>query len=228
MAFAQLTYRESLRDIDACLGAIGAPLLTLRSCSSALRSSAMPTTRPASLMCAICMHWTQRPSISVWRCFSGPGSASIRPLSSGPPATGLRRWGDSKCTRCSICMARSPPSFTSPTARCMTSTCSTKSPSKPVPSTSGLPSNRSSLLGWLMNRGYIDFECLYRFTLSSAFFVVRTKTNVLLQRRYSRPVDWTTGLRRDHTVILTSRSSATAYPDALRRVTYCIRRLASV
>jgi len=74
---------------------------------------------------------------------------------------------------------------------------------------------------YVMDRGYIDFERLYRFTLESAFFVVRTKTNVLLQRRYSRPVDKTTGLRSDHTVILTSRSSATAYPDPLRRVTYC-------
>jgi IS4 transposase len=57
--------------------------------------------------------------------------------------------------------------------------------------------------------------------LSSAFFVVRTKTNVLLEWRYSRPADKTSGLRSDHMVILTSRSSATAYPDALRSVTYC-------
>ncbi len=74
---------------------------------------------------------------------------------------------------------------------------------------------------YAMDRAYIDFERLYRFTLESAFFVVRTKTNVLLQRRYSRPVDKTTGLRSDHTVILTSHASATAYPDPLRRVTYC-------
>jgi hypothetical protein len=74
---------------------------------------------------------------------------------------------------------------------------------------------------YVMDRGYIDFKRLYRFTLESAFFVVRTKTNVLLQRRYSRPVDQATGLRSDHTVILTSYGSATAYPDALRRVTYC-------
>jgi len=71
-----------------------------------------------------------------------------------------------------------------------------------------------------MDRGYIDFERLYRFTLESAFFVARAKTNVLLQRRNSRPVDKTTGLRSDHTVILTSDASATAYPDPLRRVTY--------
>src|SRR5229473_3052795 len=42
---------------------------------------------------------------------------------------------------------------------------------------------------YVMDRGYIDFQRLFVFTLSSAFFVVRTKSNVLLQRRYSHPVD---------------------------------------
>jgi hypothetical protein len=72
----------------------------------------------------------------------------------------------------------------------------------------------------VMDRGYIDFERLYVFTLSSAFFVVRTKQNVVLQRRYSRPVDKSVGLRSDHTVILTAIESIKAYPDALRRVRY--------
>ena len=73
---------------------------------------------------------------------------------------------------------------------------------------------------YVMDRGYIDFERLYVFTLCSAFFVTRTKENVLLQRRYSHPVDRTTGVRSDHTVILTAFDSAKAYPDALRRVSY--------
>jgi IS4 transposase len=71
-----------------------------------------------------------------------------------------------------------------------------------------------------MDRGYIDFERLFIFTLCSAFFVVRSKENVLLERRYSRPVDKATGLRSDHTVILTAIDSAKVYPDPLRRVTY--------
>ena len=50
---------------------------------------------------------------------------------------------------------------------------------------------------YVMDRGYIDFERLYRFVLESAFFVVRTKSNVLLQRRYSHPVDKTTGVRSE-------------------------------
>src|SRR5208282_1679275 len=73
---------------------------------------------------------------------------------------------------------------------------------------------------YVMDRGYIDFARLFVFTLCSAFFVVRTKENVLLQRRYSHPVDKTTGVRSDHTVILSSFESACGYPDAFRRVTY--------
>jgi hypothetical protein len=48
----------------------------------------------------------------------------------------------------------------------------------------------------------------------------RTKANVLIQRRYSRPVDRSTGERSDQIVILTSFESASAYPDTLRRVSY--------
>jgi hypothetical protein len=73
---------------------------------------------------------------------------------------------------------------------------------------------------YVMDRGYIDFERLYVFTLCAAFFVVRTKKNVLLRRRYSREVDKSTGVSSDHTVILTSTKSARVYPDVLRRVTY--------
>jgi hypothetical protein len=73
---------------------------------------------------------------------------------------------------------------------------------------------------YVMDRGYVDFGRLYVFTLSAAFFVVRTKSNVILQRRYSHPVDRTTGVRSDHTVILTAIGSAQVYPDALRRVSY--------
>src|SRR5438477_9038253 len=73
---------------------------------------------------------------------------------------------------------------------------------------------------YVMDRAYVDFERLFFLTLSSAFFVVRTKTNVLLQRRYSHKIDKSAGVRSDHTVILTSFESASVYPDALRRVTY--------
>jgi hypothetical protein len=73
---------------------------------------------------------------------------------------------------------------------------------------------------YVMDRGYVDFERLYVFTLSAAFFVVRTKSNILLQRRYSHSVDKATGVRSDHTVILTAIDSVKVYPDALRRISY--------
>jgi len=73
---------------------------------------------------------------------------------------------------------------------------------------------------YVMDRGYVDFERLYTFPLSAAFLVVRTKSNVVLQRRYSHLVDQRTGVRSDHTVILTAIDSAKAYPEQLRRVSY--------
>src|ERR1039457_3758529 len=73
---------------------------------------------------------------------------------------------------------------------------------------------------YVFDRGYLDFARLYRFTLSAAFFVTRTKENVVLQRRYSHPVDKSTGVRSDQTVVLTTSESARAYPDALRRISY--------
>jgi hypothetical protein len=73
---------------------------------------------------------------------------------------------------------------------------------------------------YVMDRAYIDFQRLFVFTLSSAFFVVRTKSNLLLERRYSRAVDKNAGVLSDQTVVLSSVASATAYPDPLRKVSY--------
>lgn len=73
---------------------------------------------------------------------------------------------------------------------------------------------------YVMDRGYLDFERLYRFVLVGAFFVTRTKAGVLLNRLKSRPVDRTTGIRSDHIVWLRSDQSAAHYPERLRRVTY--------
>lgn len=73
---------------------------------------------------------------------------------------------------------------------------------------------------YVMDRGYVDFARLYRFTLAAAFFVTRTKAGIQFNRLESRPVDCTTGLRSDHIVWLTTATSATHYPERLRRVSY--------
>jgi hypothetical protein len=73
---------------------------------------------------------------------------------------------------------------------------------------------------YVMDRAYVDFKRLYAFHRSGAFFVTRTKRGVLLRRRYSHPVDAGTGVRSDHTVVLASAASRKHYPDPLRRIHY--------
>jgi Domain of unknown function (DUF4372)/Transposase DDE domain len=73
---------------------------------------------------------------------------------------------------------------------------------------------------YVMDRGYLDFRRLYCFVLSSAFFVTRTKTGVKLNRLESRPVTPNTGVRSDHIVWLSNPTSVAHYPDRLRRVSY--------
>ena len=71
---------------------------------------------------------------------------------------------------------------------------------------------------YIADRGYLDFARLYRLHLSGAFFVTRAKKNSRFQRRYSRPVDKSTGLRFDQTVVLRGFYSRREYPEALRRI----------
>jgi hypothetical protein len=73
---------------------------------------------------------------------------------------------------------------------------------------------------YVMDRAYVDFARLHVFHRGGAFFVTRTKRGVLFRRRYSRPIDTTTGLRSDHTVVLAAAASRKHYPDPLRRIHY--------
>jgi len=73
---------------------------------------------------------------------------------------------------------------------------------------------------YVMDRAYVDFERLHVFNRSGAFFVTRTKRGVLLRRRYSHPIDASTGVRSDHTIVLASAASRKHYPDPLRRIHY--------
>ena len=73
---------------------------------------------------------------------------------------------------------------------------------------------------YVMDRAYVDFARLHVFHRSGAFFVTRNKKGILLRRRYSRPVDTGTGLRSDHTVVLAAVASRRKYPDPLRRVRF--------
>jgi IS4 transposase len=73
---------------------------------------------------------------------------------------------------------------------------------------------------YVMDRGYIDFRRLRRFTTAGAFFVTRAKRNLHCTVRDKRPVDRTIGLRSDHTIVVEGIKTATLYPEPLRRVAF--------
>jgi hypothetical protein len=73
---------------------------------------------------------------------------------------------------------------------------------------------------YIMDRGYTDFSRLHAVTQASAFFVIRAKSNLKCRRLYSHPVDKSTGVVCDQSILLTVAKSASDYPDKLRRVRY--------
>ena len=73
---------------------------------------------------------------------------------------------------------------------------------------------------YVIDRAYIDFGRLLRFTRNLAFFVVRAKRNLVYNRRAYRPVDKSTGLRCDQTIILKGLNTSQGYPHPLRRISY--------
>ena len=73
---------------------------------------------------------------------------------------------------------------------------------------------------YVMDRAYLDFTRLYKIQKASAYFVTRAKNNFQHRRRYSRPVDKTTGLRCDQTVVLTTYYPSKRYPEPLRRIAF--------
>jgi len=73
---------------------------------------------------------------------------------------------------------------------------------------------------YIMDRGYLDFERLHKFTQFAAFFVTRAKSNLQFRRLYSHPVDKRTGLKCDQTIVLTGFYTYKGYPEKLRRIKY--------
>ena len=71
---------------------------------------------------------------------------------------------------------------------------------------------------YIMDRGYLDFARLYTLHLFQAYFVIRARSNLQFRRIYSHPVDQATGLRSDQTIALTGINSSRFYPERLRRV----------
>jgi hypothetical protein len=219
MAFAQLTYRESLRDIEACLRAMGAKRYHLGFRGKVARSTLADANE-----------------LRDWRIFADFAHVLIdiaRPLyaadSIGIDLDQSLYALDS--TTIDLCLALFPwARFRKRKGAVKMHTLLDLHGNIPtfIRVSDGKMHDVNILdeiwieagAFYVMDRGYIDFKRLHAFTLSLAFFVVRAKENILLQRRYSHPVDKSTGVRSDQTVVLTTIGSASAYPDALRRVSY--------
>ncbi len=73
---------------------------------------------------------------------------------------------------------------------------------------------------YVMDRGFLDYARLYRFHQAGSFFVTRARSNMQARRRYSHPIDRSTGLVCDHTVVFTGRPASRDFPAALRRIRF--------
>jgi hypothetical protein len=219
MTFAQLTYRESLRDIEACLRSLGNKLYHLGFRGRVTRTTLADANEAHD-----------------WRIFADFARvliATARPLYAGDPiGVDLNQTLYAlDSTTIDLCLS------VFPWARFRQTKAAVK-----IHTLLDLHGNIPTFLRitpgnvhdvnilddlepeagafYVMDRGYVDFARLYVFHLHAAYFVTRTKENIVLERRYSRPVDKATGLRSDQTVILATVGSAKAYPDPLRRVSY--------
>ena len=219
MAFAQLTYRESLRDIEVCLRSMQGKLYHLGFRGKVARSTLADANEShdwrifadfAQMLIGIArpLHVRDPMGVDLEQSLYALDSTTIDLCLSMFPWAKFRRRKAAVKMHTLLDLHGNIPTF--------------------IRVTSGDVHDVNILdeimpeagAFYVMDRGYIDFQRLFVFTLSTAFFVVRTKSNVLLQRRYSHPVDKSTGVCADQTVLLTSWESASVYPDALRRVSF--------
>src|SRR6266852_882700 len=218
LGFAQLTYRESLRDIEACLRSVQGKLYHMGFRGRISRSTLADANESVD--------WR------IYADFAQVLIATARPMyakeSLGFDLDGTVYALDS--TTIDLCLSVFPwARFQSKGAVKMHTLLDVRGSIPTFIHVSDGKLHDVNILDeilpeagsfYVMDRGYLDFERLYALHRCGAFFVTRTKAGVLLRRRYSRAVDKSTGLRSDHTVVLTSAASVKNYPDPLRRVRF--------
>jgi hypothetical protein len=219
MAFAQLTYRESLRDIEACLGSMRGKLYHMGFRGRVARSTLADANEShdwwiyadfAQVLIAIArpLHACDLMGVDLDQALYALDSTTIDLCLALFPWAKFRRHKAAVKMHTLLDLHGNIPTFLRVTSGDVHDV---NVLDEILPEAGAF---------YVMDRAYIDGQRLFVFTLSSAFFVVRAKSNVLLQRRYSRPVDMSTGVRSDQTVVLSSFESASAYPDPLRRISY--------
>jgi hypothetical protein len=219
LAFAQLTGRDSLRDIVTCLNAM-TPKLYHMGFRGAIRRSTLADAN-------------ERRDWRIYADFARSLIATARPLyASDDLGLDLAHTVYAlDATLIELCLSLFPWARYVPTVGAI-KLHTLLDLRGPIPSvirvTDGRVNEKIMLTElvpeagaiYIMDRGYVDFERLYRFTEAGAFFVIRAKKNLLAKRLYSHCVDPTTGLRSDQTVRLTGYRSRVKYPAHLRRVRF--------
>jgi hypothetical protein len=219
MAFAQLTYRESLRDIEACLSAQAAKLYHMGLRAPVRRSTLAEANEARDWR--IYADFTQvliRQALKLYADDAVPGELAevVYALDS---------------TTIDLCLSLFP------WARFHRGRAAVKMHTL-LDVTTALPSfihvseaklhdvNILDLLLpeagaiYVMDRGYIDYQRLYALHLAGAFFVTRAKSNIDLRRLYSAPADRLAGIICDQTVVLQSSYGQQRYPAQFRRIRY--------
>lgn len=219
MAFAQLTYRESLRDIESCLRSMHRKLYHMGIRGSISKSTLADANEHrdwhiyADFAYVLIQHarklYRNEPfGIELEQTVYALDATTIDLCLSLFPWAYFRKHKGAIKLHTLLDLRGSIPSFIAITAGNIHEV---KVLDALIPETGSF---------YIMDRGYLDFQRLYTFHLASAFFVVRAKTNLRYRRIYSRPVDTTTGLRCDQTIVLTIEQSANDYPEKLRLIKF--------
>jgi hypothetical protein len=219
MAFAQLTYRESLRDIEACLRAVQPKLYHVGIRTRVARTTMADANETRDwriyadfanglIRTARALYVDEPLSVDLADTVYALDATIIELCLSVFPWAHYRRRDAAIKLHTLVDLRGAIPTVVQITAG--------KCPDVTALDTLVLDAGAI----YLMDRGYVDFARLARFTEEAAFFVTRTKTGIRFTRRSSRPVDFTTGVQSDHVVVLTTKESRGHYPQPLRRVRY--------
>ena len=221
LAFAQLTWRESLRDIEACLNAQASKLYRLGFRAPHIARNTMSNAN----------------AVRDWRIYADFAQHLVgmaRDLYAGDTLRGLEGLDTVYALDSStidLCLSVFPwAPFKSTKAAIKLHTLLDLRGS--IPSFIYISDGKMhdvkvlDLLQpepaafYVMDRGYLDFERLARLDDAGSFFVTRAKSNTQVRRRYSRPVDRSTGLVCDQTVVLTGYYTRKGFNSPLRRVKF--------
>jgi hypothetical protein len=219
LAFAQLTFRESLRDIEACLRAMGPKLYHAGLRGKVSRSTLADANRirdwriyadfaAVLIRRARTLYAQESLSVNLDETVYALDSTTIDLCLSLFPWAPFRRRKAAVKLHTLLDLRGSIPSFIHISHGKM----------HDVTALDYLPIEPGAF--YVMDRGYVDFKRLHRFTQAGAFFVTRSKKNLDCTRRAHCEIDKATGLRSDQTIVLAGPKSSRLYPDPLRRIAF--------